>query len=464
MDFLREMVADKPNTVYGDILPVSRETDTGKWHYPVIPESVRNYVRGAADLLEGPKTGQMTPGALGTLATTMMGRGDLQGTDVANSIAAAVPHAPTEEPPPTAQQTLQDTGVRLTPGQRMGGFAKSVEDKATSLPIAGDAIQGARTRGMHDFNIGTINKALEPLGVTLPEDVGAGHAAIEAGQNVLSDAYDQVLPNLRFRADNYFAKNVADLRDLTSELPASEAGQFENILKNRVFKALGPEGSADGITLKNIESQLTKKVGDLKAGQQYQLADAVNELRATIRDTLERQNPDAAKELQQINQSYAMFSRVEDAATRRATSGGVFTPSDLLQSIKQNAVRTGNRKAFARGDQFLQDLAQAGQDILPSKVPDSGTTGRALLAAGTLAAGGGGAAANLPGAAASLAGLLGAAAPYTRPGIAASNAIMDVAPDVGNVVSQLARELAKGTTESSILMRGQQGQKPFGGI
>ncbi|PTN50654.1 hypothetical protein DAI43_15550 [Achromobacter xylosoxidans] len=49
-------------------------------------------------------------------------------------------------------QTLLDEGVTPTPGQLMGGVARTVEDKAMSVPIVGDAIRAARTRGVEDFN------------------------------------------------------------------------------------------------------------------------------------------------------------------------------------------------------------------------------------------------------------------------------------------------------------------------
>lgn len=415
---------------------------------------MRGALNAGADLLEGTKTGELTPQAVGLIANLAGARG----LGMRSAATRAAPEAAILENavPATAQQTLQDAGVSLTPGQRLGGVAKSMEDKTTSLPILGDTIQGARGRGMDAFNIGTINKALEPIGASLPKDIPAGHGAIEAGQNALSAAYEQVLPKLRFSADAEFDAANAQLRELVSEMPASDAAQFESIFKNRVAKRLGPEGNMDGTTLTQVQSELTQKVGQLKADKQYQLSDAVRQLRANIGDALERQNPDDAPELSKIQQAYAMFSRVEDAAIRRATSDGTFTPADLLQAIKSNAVRTGNRKAFARGDQFLQDLAQAGQDVLPSKVPDSGTTGRAIVNAGVL---GGGAVASPV----SIAALLTAAGAYTKPGMAITNAVMDAAPAIGGTIGRQARGAAQTTAKSSVMF-GQAGDNQRRGL
>lgn len=40
--------------------------------------------------------------------------------------------------------------------------------------------------------------------------------------------------------------------------------------------------------------------------------------------------------------------------------------------------RTKDKRAFSEGDALLQDLSAAGKDVMPSKIPDSGTAGRML--------------------------------------------------------------------------------------
>ena len=46
------------------------------------------------------------------------------------------------------------------------------------------------------------------------------------------------------------------------------------------------------------------------------------------------------------------------------------------------------KRAFARGESFNQDLGTAGEAVLSSKLPDSGTIMRGLIAGGTLGAAG----------------------------------------------------------------------------
>lgn len=378
---------------------------------------------GLAELMEGTR-GQrderhLSPeafGALGLFANVS----PAAGTGRAIAEAAGLPAARAAEP--SSVRTLMESGVPLTPGQMAGKIPRIVESKATSIPITGDAIAAAQRRGIQAFNIAAADRALAPIGVKLPRGTRAGEDAIGAGQAILDAAYGDLLPKVRFKLDKPALDDIESLRGLTREMPPGEQAQFDAILQQRVLTRMGSgktQPVMDGQTLKQVESELTQKIGQLKANKQYQLSDAVRQLRETIRENLERQNPEQAAALQKINRAYAMFSRIEDASIRRPSANGVFTPADLLAEIKANAKRTGNKKAYARGDSDLKDFASAGQDVLPAAYPDSGSIGRMALTGGLLEM------MNHP---EILLGLGGAAAPYTRPGISLLNAFARAAP------------------------------------
>ena len=59
---------------------------------------------------------------------------------------------------------LAKEGIRLTPGAECGGWLKALEDKATSIPFVGDIIQGARKKGIEDFNRAALERATFPVG------------------------------------------------------------------------------------------------------------------------------------------------------------------------------------------------------------------------------------------------------------------------------------------------------------
>jgi hypothetical protein len=303
------------------------------------------------------------------------------------------------------QRALLDAGMtEMTPGQLGGGWLKSLEDKATSFPILGEFIQNARGQSVRGFNRAVGNQALEPINERLASGTAAGHDTITEVGRKLGAAYDQLVPNLHFVPDYDFAHDIAQLRTDARTMPRSTAQQFERILNDRlhpdrwVQQQLLPPNMPNpgnlpavrsppiwglqGQQFKQVESELTNLAGKYTkssdAGQQ-QLGEALNEVVRAMRANIQRVNPDHAAELARINTGWAMFARMRDAAARRSTSEGVFTPNDLLNAIKRGDKSAG-KGAFARGDALMQDFAEVGQRVLPSTVPDSGTTGRMLMA------------------------------------------------------------------------------------
>lgn len=332
--------------------------------------------------------------------------GETAGKAVSSAVAPALG---------TSAKMLTDLGIRLTPGQMAGGVTRRAEDSLGSIPVVGSLVRRAQRDSIEDFNRATLNKALEPIGVKLPPDIPVGRDAIGYAQKAASDNYDHLLSGATFQVTVPFHQDMQQLATLVSEMPGPQRDQFGSIISNRVMQRLQPTGTMDGQTFKQVESELTNYASQYRSSSdaaQRQLGSAIDEVNHALRENLERTNPNIKDELAKANASYAMLSRVEDASMVRKTPDGTFMPSDLLGQIRSASRRTGRRKAFARGDAMMQDVAESGQDVLPSKVPDSGTPERAAW--GALLGGG---AFEYPKTAAAL----GAASlPYTRPGLAAS--------------------------------------------
>jgi len=96
---------------------------------------------------------------------------------------------------------------------------------------------------------------------------------------------------------------------------------------------------------------------------------------------VERNNPQYAGELRDINKAWAGFKRVERAASMGGAKEGVFTPSQLASAVKA-LDSSGGKRATARGQAMMQDIARKGEETIGSKYPDSGTAGRILTAMG----------------------------------------------------------------------------------
>src|SRR3546814_9107728 len=99
--------------------------------------------------------------------------------------------------------------------------------------------------------------------------------------------------------------------------------------------------------------------------------------------TAREQAPGTAEALQAGNRAYGNVSVLEDAvlkALNGADGPGIFTPAQLGQAARANAKKFGGKKAAARGEIPFSELQSNAQAVLPSTVPNSGTTDRAIAA------------------------------------------------------------------------------------
>ena len=279
-----------------------------------------------------------------------------------------------------AARTMLDEGVTPTPGQILGGAYRTTEDKMTSLPLIGDAITSARKKSLDELNRAVYQRALTPIGQKA-DDLPVGREGVARVHQQLQDAYNTLLPNLSFKADQPFTQAVATVRGMVRRLPQQIKGELEDIYRDKVVSRMTPQGLMNGRSFKDAESDLGQEIRRLSKDPNrhaQQLKDAVIELRDQMRQALTRSNPAHAAELQAINQGYSNFARIRDAGAALGDKSGGFTPADLLGAVRRNDHSVGKGQ-FATGRAQMQDLADAAVATLPGKYPDSGTTGRVLL-------------------------------------------------------------------------------------
>lgn len=308
---------------------------------------------------------------------------------------------------------LMDAGVRPTPGQIIGGGANRLEEAATSIPLLGDFVKSGRARANEQFNRAAINRSLSPIGEELSASTPAGREAITEAGDKIGAAYDKLVPQLSAKVDPQFAQDVNKLIGMSQFMPAERAKQFTGIVQGKLADKLSPAGGMTGESFKEAESEIGRLATQYRNSidaDQRQLGGALQQLQVTMRDWLARSNPANAAELSNINSAYANLLRVQGAATRPGAEPGVFSPAQLQASVRQ-LDPTLRKRAFARGDAVMQDLAEAGKTVLGSKVPDSGTPFRSLA---TLLGGSAlGGAMSMPYAGALAGGAAGAAGAYS---------------------------------------------------
>lgn len=303
-------------------------------------------------------------------------------------------------------QSLVKEGVRPTIGQAIGGRTGALEEKLTSLPVMGDAISTTRQRAVEQFNKAAINRALKPIGQFVDE---VGTAGVKKAGDILSAAYDDAISKIRFvRADKNFTNSLAQ-GDIAAGLEPAYAKKFSKLVSEKILPNI-ERGVMSGEKFKAITSDLGNESAKFSKYQNSAARDygmVVEELKGLLtRQASKHANKSAVKAIKDADKGYANLIRVELASKAAKNADGVFTPAQLNMAVQQ-ADKSVRGRSVSRGTSLMQDLSGAGQNVLGSKVPTSGTAERLFYGAGTA-----GAAMVEP---TVLGGLLGGAAAYTPP-------------------------------------------------
>jgi len=306
---------------------------------------------------------------------------------------------------------LADDGMVPTIGQSLGSATNRLEQKLTSLPIAGDLIAHARGRTLQDFNRNLASDVAQTLPQAVRQRVanaGTQDEALLALRAGIGNRYETALdsiPALRVEPDPIIAATMAAVDDPALALNRESQQRVMDYVQRNL---LDRQGTLTGPQAKRIESDLgaaayrfsTSAVGEERAlGQAFQ---AIHHAwRDSLTDAARTAHPEAATALREADAAYRAFLPLDRAAAGSAAQqrGGAATPvmlrnsmAALDKSANDRALRTRMVNPAAQHELGLLDNAApydrlaarvaAGVDTLGSTIPDSGTAGRLMWGAG----------------------------------------------------------------------------------
>ena len=313
--------------------------------------------------------GGAVTGALEGVAGGAAGRGLLRGLGMAFRGRSG--------PGADSARYLREQGVPLTPGQAAGGRLKTREDRLAGFQGIGDTIGEARRQGMQAFNEAAFRQNFDPVGGIAPG--ASGEAGIEAARNATARAYDDALGGRTFDAnDPQFISDLGGALSDARSLPAI-GDQAAYSIERSVQPFISETGIMSGRGMQQASQELTRRGTRFGKSQDAVGPDAANTLGdalAAIENMVQRQDPGALDAYKAANQAYRGSKVLEDAVGAGRNAGlGLFTPSQLTNAAYANARKYGGRQSTT--DRPFFELSRAGQEVLPSTVPDSGTAGRA---------------------------------------------------------------------------------------
>ena len=225
------------------------------------------------------------------------GRGEIDAKDratqgaVSSALAAGLTKFIGKVSATPEAEMLIDRGVRLTPGQTLGGAAKKLEDASTSVPLGGSAVTDKQFRARKDFNIASINEALEPLKDSIPskrfifDQSTSIPDAIEQATAFIDKAYKGALTDDLSLVN---ARTVLDsIEENVENLVLTENAQ--KIVNKQIKKVISPRirnGELKGAEIKSIDEDLGKLITNFGKGTSgsREVAQALKEIKSIFRN------------------------------------------------------------------------------------------------------------------------------------------------------------------------------------
>lgn len=298
-------------------------------------------------------------------------------------------------------QMLKDMGMKyFTPGQLMadipvvGRGVRATEQALTSLPITGTMIRSGLETSAKDFNKAVANRILEPMGESVPKGVKPGEELISYVNQKITDAYDNITPqlslgNIRYRDPNSASGFTTTLKvfndklgEVTKSLPSSTELNLANTVRQEferlIISPLLTKKSLTGEEFREAEKSLGKIAYDyMKDPKTYRVGQALRDLQSEVRQELIYQNPKLAKELQGIHLAFRRHLPFERASGYLGAEGRVFSPAQLESGVRAETKGAGK---FASGQGMLYPESQAALGVMGKAMPTSGTAERMLTA------------------------------------------------------------------------------------
>ena len=282
---------------------------------------------------------------------------------------------------------LQKKGIPLTPGQSLkdagnigSDLISALEDLSTSYPGVGVPIQAKRLETLIKTNRVLLDEAVEPLGLKIPKNL-SGREAYEFVRDTIDVQYENVLEKLSLSNLDNLNNKILDILE-ESILDASEQTKVLKVVDQSINNKL-VNGVLPGKSLKNAQTKFREKAESFskKGGFEGEVGDTFRLIKKALEDEIDLQNVDA-KELSKINNVYRNLLPINDAMQQAIIKEGVFTPSQLLRSIKK-LDSTKRKERIVRGKAPLQETAELAEKVIGGTFPDTGTASR-LLAQGMI--------------------------------------------------------------------------------
>lgn len=317
---------------------------------------------------------------LGALAPVGTGDSRLANAAIGGTVGAAIPAAGAvasrvAEPvrnavsrgAQSAVQLLERAGVPLTVAQRTGSnILNRVQSSLNDNPIT-----SGRNREFVDRQLTAFTRAvLKTIGVNADE---ATPGVINNAATRIGAVFDRVARKADMSFDTQFGNELTQIVDGANKGLTDDMIRLFNKQVDDIASAIDPEtGAVNGARFNSIRSRL----GSLS--RKADIGEHARALDNALLDMLERQNPAEAAALQEARAQWRNYLSILPAINKDADK--FIRPQRLLGVLTTKANQNLSRRGLgAQSSLDLVELAEAGASVIPDRMPNSGTTGRAIM-------------------------------------------------------------------------------------
>jgi hypothetical protein len=270
---------------------------------------------------------------------------------------------------------LQQQNIPLSPAQQLEGAPPQViESVMKYLPTSAPAVARQEDMTQRAFTGSILRRAGIDSDIATPEvltdarrNFQREYNALERQTNIRGD--EQLFNDLGRIESNYVVGFPDTIKPVW------------NARRDEVLRFATGERTGEGRTYHRLQSELSEEIAkasrstDPSSGYYTQ---ALQGLQQSLAGAMERStnSPELRDAWQNLNQRYAIFSRVEDAMARAGNeklNTGFISPRQIASVVSG---RDPTRWVEGRDD--FTNLVRAGAAIIPDPVPNSGTAQRSF--------------------------------------------------------------------------------------
>ena len=272
-----------------------------------------------------------------------------------------------EQTASSAVKALQDAGVPLDAAQRSG----SIMLQRAKAMLWDNPLTANAQADFHDMQQKAVNKAfLSTIGANANQ---ATPEVMNAARSRLENTYDTLATKLTIPYDSVEEPLNHVLNQARLTLNDQQFGVVQRNVDDVLNKAVQNNGVINGEQFQNLKGTLDRLSG---SGDQ-QVGEFARDIRSSLNDGLMQSavasgNAEDAQLLKQTNQQWRNMRTIEGAIDKDSSKD--ISPARVANIMGQKANRAVS--IYGRGDTSLADLANAANELLPNRVPNSGTISR----------------------------------------------------------------------------------------